>query len=124
MMQHLVHFSTENLCFAKEAGDARRGLVGDQDDFGDPKRCSLVMIFRGKNVPCHFHHFVSHSHSLSLSLCLYDTNDYCNIDIEVVVSIDFLFSPLPGEMIQLDECFSNGLVQPPTRYHRRIFRMR
>ena len=28
---------------------------------------------------------------------------------------DFLFSPVPGEMIQLDWYFSNGLVQPPTR---------
>ena len=28
----------------------------------------------------------------------------------------FLFSPLPGEMIQFDKYFSNGLVQPPTRY--------
>ena len=28
---------------------------------------------------------------------------------------DFLFSPLPGEMIQFDQYFSNGLVQPPTR---------
>ena len=26
----------------------------------------------------------------------------------------FLFSPLPGEMIQFDQCFSNGL-KPPTR---------
>ena len=26
----------------------------------------------------------------------------------------FLFSSLFGEMIQFDECFSNGLVQPPT----------
>ena len=28
---------------------------------------------------------------------------------------DFLFSSLPGEMIQFDSYFSNGLVQPPTR---------
>ena len=27
----------------------------------------------------------------------------------------FVFSPLVGEMIQFDEYFSNGLVQPPTR---------
>ena len=26
----------------------------------------------------------------------------------------FLFSPLPGEMIQFDKYFSYGLVQPPT----------
>ena len=32
----------------------------------------------------------------------------------VVVSIIFLFLPLPGEMIQFDVHFSNGLVQPPT----------
>ena len=29
-----------------------------------------------------------------------------------------LFSPLLGEMIQFDQhIFSDGLVQPPTRYH-------
>ena len=27
----------------------------------------------------------------------------------------FLFSSLSGEMIQFDEYYSNGLVQPPTR---------
>ena len=27
----------------------------------------------------------------------------------------FVFFPLPGEMIKFDSCFSNGLVQPPTR---------
>ena len=26
----------------------------------------------------------------------------------------FFISPLPGEMIQLDSYFSDGLVQPPT----------
>ena len=26
----------------------------------------------------------------------------------------FMFTPIPGEMIQFDEYFSNGLVQPPT----------
>jgi len=29
----------------------------------------------------------------------------------------FLFSPLPEKMIQFDQYFSNGLVQPPTRLH-------
>ena len=28
----------------------------------------------------------------------------------------FLFSPLPGEMIQFDYCFSNGL-KPPTSWY-------
>ena len=36
-----------------------------------------------------------------------------------------LFSPLPGEMIQINKCFSNGLVQPPPSlgYHtqQRVF---
>ena len=29
----------------------------------------------------------------------------------------FLFSPLPGEMIQFDSYFSKGLVQPPPRFY-------
>ena len=29
----------------------------------------------------------------------------------------FLFLPLPGEMIKFESYFSNGLVQPPTRYY-------
>ena len=32
----------------------------------------------------------------------------------------FLVSPLPGEMIQFDLYFSDGLVQPPTRNSRRL----
>jgi len=32
-----------------------------------------------------------------------------------------MFTPNSGEMIQFDEYFSDGLVQPPTRPCRRIF---
>ena len=34
---------------------------------------------------------------------------------------NFLFSHLPGEMIQFDSYFSRGLVQPPTSFYRDMF---
>ena len=118
-----------------------KGHVSVWMGFAGTKKCTkdrLVDIFfyiflvcllgeDEKDVPGKKKHFSMHEHSLSFTLhpvrdpttnilrgyfMIWDFGNFDKI-VWVVVSF-FFFTPIPGEMIQFDEYFSNGLKPPPS----------